>query len=153
MRRRHTMGFVFAAGMVLASVGFAHEVEGEHKDCDQTKTCMPQISCPMVDGQRVSYRTLCGASNCDPHSHDLTSCPKESSTEKTSAVTTSGAASTAGKVGNMPVPIKVTLEATIHQCVEPKIPESKCLRYCFPSLGEDACLEVVKPGPPPGEKK
>ena len=147
MRRRHTMGFVFAAGMVLASVGFAHEVEGEHKDCDQTKTCLLKISCQMLDGQRVSYSTLCGASNCDPHSHDLTSCPK-----KTSAVTTPGAASTAGKVGIMPLPIKVTLEAIIRQCVNPRIPESECLRFCFPSLGEDACLEIVEPWSPPGEK-
>ena len=58
----------------------------------------------------------------------------------------------AAQVGIMPIPIKVTLEATIRQCVAPRIPESDCLRFCFPSLGKDKCLEVVKPWPR-GEKQ
>ena len=54
------------------------------------------------------------------------------------------AASAADKVGTMPIPIKITLEATINQCTEPHLPESDCLRFCFPSLGEDACLQIVE---------
>ena len=55
------------------------------------------------------------------------------------------AASDADKVGIMPIPVKITLDATIHQCVEPRIPESDCLRICFPRWGENACLELVEP--------
>lgn len=51
---------------------------------------------------------------------------------------------TAGEVTVMPV-IEVMLPARILQCIEPRIPESDCVRVCLTTLGDDACLEIVMP--------
>lgn len=74
MRRQYVTGLLFAAGMMFASTGIAHEVMDEHDGCDPTKLCPQVITCVVLEGELVSYPTLCAASNCDVHSHDLTYC-------------------------------------------------------------------------------
>ena len=79
MRRRYVAGLMLAVGMAFATTGFAHEVKDEHEGCDPTSLCPQQITCVMLEGELVSYPTVCTSSNCDVHSHDLTYCPEQPS--------------------------------------------------------------------------
>ena len=71
-------GILLAAGMVFSGIGVAHDVPTEHEGCNPKLLCPQQIACVILDGERVAYPTLCGASNCNVHSHDLTYCPVSS---------------------------------------------------------------------------
>ena len=61
----------------------------------------------------------------------------------------SAGATAADEVTTMPV-IEVTLPARILQCIEPRLPETDCVRVCLPTL-DNICLEIVKPRKAPSK--
>ena len=53
-----------------------------------------------------------------------------------------------GEVDTMPI-LEGKVEVTLHQCEGKRLPETDCLRLCFPDLRangyEPTCVEVIRP--------